>query len=97
MLLLSDIRDYLKSIDIADNYYIGKMDSKKEKSVGVYQRGKQGYKVALGGKKNKKYDVKSVSILIHWNQNARETEEHALFVMEQLECIRNVTMGDTLV
>lgn len=97
MLLLSDVRDFLKTLGIADHYYIGKLDNKKEKSVGVYQREKQGYSVALGGSKNKKYDVKSVSILIHWNKNARETEEQALFIFEKLKNIKQVTMGNTLV
>lgn len=97
MLLLSDIRDYLKTLGIAEHYYIGKLDNKQEKSAGVYQRGQNGYRVALGGLKNKKYEKKSVSILIHWNQNARETEEQALFIFEKLETIRQVTMGKTLI
>lgn len=97
MLLLSDVRDFLKTLGIADYYYIGKLDNKKEKSVGVYQREKQGYSIALGGSKNKKYDVKSVSILIHWNKNARETEERALLIFEKLENLRQITMGNTLV
>lgn len=97
MLLLSDIRDYLKTLGIAEHYYIGKLDNKQEKSIGVYQRGRNGYRVTLGGLKNKKYEKKSVSILIHWNQNARETEEQALFIFEKLETIRQVTMGGTFV
>lgn len=97
MLLLSDIRDYLKTLGAAENYYIGKLDNKKEKSIGVYQRQQSGYKTAIGGLQNKKYDVKSVSILIHWNKNARETEEHALLLYQKLENVRQVTMGNTLV
>lgn len=97
MLLLSDIRDYLKTLGIAEHYYIGKLDNKQEKSVGVYQKGQNGYSVTLGGLKNKKYEKKSVSILIHWNQNARETEEQALLIFEKLETIRQISMGETFV
>jgi hypothetical protein len=97
MLLLSDVRDYLKTLGIAEHYYIGKLDGKQEKSLGVYQKDQGGYKVALGGLKNKKYEKKSVSLLIHWNKNARETEEQALFIFDKLENIKQVTMGETLV
>lgn len=95
MLLLSDVRDYLKSLGIAEHYYIGKLDNKQEKSIGVYQRGQNKYKIPVGGLKNKTYDVKSVSILIHWNKNARETEKQALFIFEKLETIRQITMVGT--
>lgn len=97
MLLLADIKDYLKTLQIADHYYTGKLDSKKERSVGVYQRGQNGYKMAIGGPVNKKYDVKSVSILVHWNKNSKETERQALLIYEKLRNLRQVTMGDTKV
>lgn len=97
MLLLADIKDYLKTLQIADHYYTGKLDGKKEKSVGVYQRGQNGYKMAIGGSVNKKYDVKSVSILVHWNKNSKETERQALLIYEKLRNLRQVTMGGTKV
>lgn len=97
MLLLTDVKDYLKTLGIAEHYYVGRLDNKKEKSVGVYQRGQNGQTMAIGGPINKKYGVKSVSILLHWNKNARETEEHALFVLEQLTNIKQITMGNTKV
>lgn len=97
MLLLADIKDYLKTLQIADHYYTGKLDNKKEKSVGVYQRGQNGYKMAIGGSVNKKYDVKSVSILVHWSKDSKETERQALLIYEKLRNLRQVTMGDTKV
>ena len=36
MLTKAQIRDYLKTIFTADNYYIGRLDNKKDKSIGVY-------------------------------------------------------------
>lgn len=93
MLGLSDIRDYLKTLNIADHYYVGKLDNKQERSVGVYQRPPNRFVAAAGN--NKKYDRRSVSILIHWNKNYSETEEHAFSVFETLKTIRNVTMGGT--
>jgi hypothetical protein len=38
MLELVEIKDWLKTLETgADNFYIGKLDNKKEKSIGVYQ------------------------------------------------------------
>lgn len=74
MLQLADIRDYIETLDIAENYYVGKLDNKKEKSIGVYQLKTSGENVAMGGIDNTKTLTKTVSILIHWNKNAKETE-----------------------
>lgn len=38
MISLKDIKDWLKQFDIAEHYYMGKLDNKQDKSVGVYQR-----------------------------------------------------------
>ena len=37
MLTKAQIRAYLKTIFTADNYYIGRLDNKKDKSIGVYK------------------------------------------------------------
>lgn len=75
---LAEIRDWLKSFDVAENYYIGRLDNKKEKSLGVYSLARRGAPVtAIGGVSCSSYDVKGVSLLLHWNRNARETEQAA--------------------
>lgn len=74
---LAEIRDWLKTFDVSEHYYIGRLDNKQEKSLGVYSRRRSGPPVmALGGLSS--YDVKAVSLLLHWNQNAWETEDAAL-------------------
>lgn len=86
MLGLADIRDWLKTLENkADNYYIGKLDNKKDKSIGVYQ-GKNTIppRISLGGRENSSYEVKTITILIHWNLNARETEEFSYKLYEEL-------------
>ena len=73
-MLLSNIRDWLKESDIADYYYIGKIDAKKDKSLGVYQRsGSYAPVIALGRRET--YKIKHISLLLHWNKNADETEQ----------------------
>lgn len=124
MLLLSDIRDWLKYLDsktvaeidsdmtkevdkyttkqmlfseniIADHFYIGRLDNKKDKSIGVYQlKNENDAKIALGGLENTKTMEKSVSILIHWNNNAKETEKKALDLYLKLLKLRNFNIGD---
>lgn len=86
MLGLADIRDWLKTLENkADNYYIGKLDNKKDKSIGVYQsKSNITPRICIGGRENSSYEVKAITILIHWNLNARETEELSYKLYEEL-------------
>jgi len=80
LLGLADIRDWIKTLNYtaSENCYIGKLDNKKDKSIGVYQlKTSNESNVAIGGIDNTKTMEKSVSILIHWNTNAKETEQKA--------------------
>ncbi|NBH61572.1 hypothetical protein D1155_07910 [Anaerotruncus sp. 80] len=96
MLTLADVRDWLKSFGFAEHYYIGKLDNKKQKSIGVYQRKETGTpRITIGGLDNTRYDVKRISVLLHWNQNAKETEEAALAFWEKLREVTNVQIGET--
>lgn len=96
MLLLADVKDWLKTIAEAEHFYTGKLDNKKEKSIGVYQRPSYSPKrYAFGGAK--KYDVKSVSVLIHWNKNSKETEIAAIKLFETLETQKQFKIKDTFV
>lgn len=82
---LSDVRDWLKTFDVAEHYYIGRLDNKQEKSLGVYSRVRGGRPVmALGGVDLSSYDIRGVSLLLHWNHNARETEEAAQVLWRHL-------------
>lgn len=94
MLTLADVRDYIKTFKLAENYYVGKLDGKKEKSIGVYQR-KNGYapRKCIGVPSG--YERKPISLLVHWNKNARETEEQAFLLYQKLEEIKEADMGET--
>lgn len=95
MLGLANIRDWLKELNSkVDNYYIGKLDNKKDKSIGVYQlENISPPRIALGGLKNTFYEVKGVSILIHWNSNARETEEFSFKLYEEILIQKSVAIN----
>lgn len=100
MLDLKDIREYISGFQITDdsNVYIGKLDNKKQKSVGVYSRKQEGKPVnSLGGLDCTTYGIRSVSLLLHWNKSQTESETAAYELYEKLRGSRPVTIGDTAI
>ncbi len=96
MIYLADIRNWLKGFNIADYYYSGKLDANKEKAICVYQRKSTIEAIrAIGGKSN--YNIKPISVLIHWNKNSTETEKTAYKLYEQLEAVSSFLLNDTKV
>lgn len=95
MLGLADIRDWFKTLNNkANNYYIGKLDNKKDKSIGIYQRNNSIQpRICIGGRQNASYEIKQVSVLIHWTLNARETEEFSYKLYEELLNQSNVVIN----
>ena len=83
MILLSDIRDWLKSFGLFDNYYIGRLDTKKKNSLGVYNLQDDGRREVIGDLK--KYEKKSVSLLVHGDTNKTTTERKAFDLYDKLE------------
>ena len=96
MITLAEVRDWIKTFNAANNYYIGKIDNKQENSIGIYQRKTiDGPRVAIGGRSLASYEVKSISILIHWNKNANETEKRAQYLYNRLFEAESVVIGGT--
>lgn len=83
MIALSDVRDWLKSFNLFDNYYIGRLDTKKKNSLGVYNLQDTGRHEVIGGLK--KYDKKGISLLIHGDTNKTTTEKKAWSLYEKIE------------
>lgn len=96
MLSLKDVRQYISGLGMADDdrVYIGKMDSKKQKSIGVYSRPTSGNpNIALGGLDCTTYDTKPISLLIHWNKSKGEAEEAAYRLFEKLKSVTSLSIG----
>lgn len=95
MLGLADIREWIASMETADHYYIGKLDAKQEKSIGIYQR-QSGIRppMAIGGIAQTSYDIKYVSVLVHWNEDAGETETAAAQLFDALRQARDVYLDE---
>ena len=83
---------------MADNFYIGKLDNKKDKSIGIYSLERSNPPgIALGGLSNTKTMEKPVSILIHWNTNYKETELKALELYYKLLNLRELELNNVKV
>lgn len=100
MLNLKDIRQYIAGLDVAadSNVYIGKLDNKKQKSIGVYNRKREGPPyIAAGGLDCTTYDTKSISLLVHWNRSQTETEKVAQKLYEKLLHETSLTIDGILI
>lgn len=98
MLGIGDVRDYIAGLGIADNnnVYCGKLDNKKDKSIGVYNLNRQRPpQTAVGGLNNSSYRIKSISILVHWNTSVRDTEKAAEQLYNILRDTNNKIINDT--
>lgn len=90
---LYEIRNWLKTLNLFEHYYIGKLDQKPDKAIGVYQLSTSGSPImALSNKSS--YNVKRASLLIHWNNNARETDEASNTLFETIMNAKHPTIGD---
>lgn len=76
-MLLSEIREYLKTKLNCPQWYIGKIDASKEQCIGLYVIQGPTPKIAVGGLSNTSYATKSISILVHWGKNADTAEQKA--------------------
>ena len=94
MIYLSSVRDWLKTLITAQHYYVGKLDKKPERTVGVYQRKNPAPPVRAIGSEST-YEIKPISILIHWNKNADETEKAAMELYTKLRAGRHAPAGNT--
>lgn len=87
-LYLEDVQLLIKSMVLADFVYIGKMDGKKERSIGIYNfKRNSPYERGIGQELS--YGAKKVSFLIHWNRSPTDTEKAATALFENLSQVRD--------
>lgn len=77
MMILAEVRDWLKTQIECHNWYLGKIDGSKDQCIGLYNATGPAPIIALGGLENTSYATKSVTILIHWGKNATVAEQKA--------------------
>lgn len=94
-MMLSDVRDYAASLGIGEHVYMGKLDAKEEKSIGVYNsKHSAPYHTAIGGPAMQSYGIKRVTFLVHWNRSPRETEEAAEKLCDALLQTRDAVINN---
>lgn len=93
---LSNVRDWLKALfPEAEHFYVGALDRKQLQSIGVYSRDSRGASpdIALGGMDSTRTLRREVSLLIHWNRNAAQTEEAAQRLFDSLLRCTSAVIG----
>ena len=94
---LADVRDYIASLNITEpqKVYMGKLDVKPDKTIGVYHSKHQHtYKTAIGGAFLESYGTKYVTLLVHWNKSPRDTEKAATALFEALTTTREAQINN---
>lgn len=94
---LADVRDYIASLNITESQrvYMGKLDTKPDKTIGVYHSKHQHtYKTAIGGISLESYRAKYVTLLIHWNKSPRDTEKVATDLFKALITTREAKINN---
>lgn len=88
--MIAELRDYLKTLNVADYYYIGKIENSKEKVLGIYPNSSTPRVEAVG--KDSSYGTFGVRLLLHWNKNAKDTEIQALSLFDHIRYIQDTDM-----
>ena len=100
MITLGSIREYISSLGITEDehVYMGTLDAKQEKSLGVYnskhQYSSHSSHRALGGPDLEGYGEKYVTILVHWTKSPRDTEKAVMGLYETLRRARDIQTED---
>lgn len=78
-----------------EHYYCGTLNSKKDKSFGVYQlKNQRARDIAIGGMSTTKTATKGISILVHWTSSTRDTENTAASLYAELAAVQNPVIGN---
>jgi len=95
MIHLKDVSEWLKTLNtIFDHYYIGFLGKKMDKSLGVYNLKRENQPIiAIGGLENTSYNVKKISLLIHYSNASDNTEEIANALFEEIMTSHPDTIG----
>lgn len=82
-MLLSEIREYLKSKIESPQWYLNKVGDKEE-SITIYNTVGPAPRIALGGLEQTSFTTKAISILVHWGKDSTKAERKAQEVYNAL-------------
>ncbi len=87
MLMLSDVREWLKSLDpeLVEKISVGSIDGNAEKYIGVYADESGGTaRLCLGGQEQTRMQSKQVKLLVHWTNSPVQAEQKAASLWQLL-------------
>lgn len=93
--MLAELKDYFKTLNVAEHYSVGKIDGSKEKSLGIYGDSSTRRVESIG--KNSSYGTQRIRILLHWNKNAVETEASAKDLFDKIRYITDLDLTDAYI
>ena len=88
--MLAEIKDYLKTLNVATHYSVGKIDNSKMESLGIYGDSSTRRVESIGN--NSSYGTQRIRILLHWNKSAVETEEAAMSLFNNIRYIQDLDL-----
>lgn len=80
---LSQIRDWLKTVVDCPQWYLNSRGA-ADRSITLYNTTGASARLAVGGPSQTGYQVKTISILIHWGKSASAAEQKAQEVYDAL-------------
>lgn len=89
--MLAELKDYFKTLNVAEHYSVGKIDGSKMKSLGVYGGTSTRRVESIG--KNSSYGMMRIRILLHWNKSAVETENAAKNLFDKIRYITDLNLN----
>jgi hypothetical protein len=85
MITLADVCEWIETLGLAEDYYAYKLQGKRYKSIGVFDRTPNIVDpVPLGGMNNAKTKELNCYLHIHWTNNGKETDEAGNQIYEKL-------------
>lgn len=72
-MLLSEIREFLKTKIDSPQWYLNKVGDKEE-SITIYNTTGPAPRIALGGLEQTSYTTKAISVLVHWGKDSNKAE-----------------------
>ena len=77
MVYLSDVREWVKTFGIFQGYWIGRLCTKRDNTLGIYPLRNSPARREVLTNSLKSYDVTGINFLIHGSNNKDETERLA--------------------
>jgi len=92
-MLIDNFIEYLETLFPDIDFYNGSIDRNLQQCVGVYLAQGGSSQIALGGLDNTSFNSKTISLLIHWTENANSCEVLATSIYNTLQGKSNIYIG----